>query len=265
MDEIGFDFNNSAGWFNHEQEYPYILVKLTPAHVQQLLQHMAIPLRRCYITDDKIIQSAITAQLSHSDVLAAQLPDPGSTMAGDFGEILCYFYQSTKALPEDAYGAKKWRLKQDRTKPAPKSDVVHFVMPNRPLPSAHDVILCSEVKMKSTAGTSTPITSAIEDSEKDRTSRLASTLVWLRERAITEPLGDIDIPLLNRFINLVDHDPVTQKICAVAVICESLLENELLSAPADLDPNRSVIVISVPDLKTTYESIFQATHGSVPI
>jgi hypothetical protein len=186
-------------------------------------------------------------------------------MAGDFGEILCYFYQSAKELPSVTVAPKKWRLKQDRTKPAPKSDVIHFVMPNRPEASAQDAILCAEVKLKSTTGTSTPIASAIEDCEKDRTSRLASTLVWLRERAIGEDLGDVDIPLLNRFTNLIDHPPAVKRFRAVAVICESLHVDELVAAPDSANSDFTLVVIVVPDLKTTYEAVFSAALSALPV
>lgn len=263
MDELGFDFNNSISWFQHEQEHPFTIVRLTSAQVEQLKTEMIAPLRRCYITDELLTQSAGNCGLTQSEVLAARLPDPGSTMAGDFGEILCYFYQSTKELPGFAIGAKKWRLKQDRTKPAPKSDVVHFLMPNRPIPSAQDAILCAEVKLKSTNGASTPIASSIADCTKDRTSRLAETLVWLRERAITESLGDVDIRLLDRFINLVDNPPVSKRYRAVAVICEALVDSELETAPTSSSPDFSLLVIAVPNLKQTYEEVFKRTGVSV--
>lgn len=263
MDELGFDFNNSIGWFQYEQEYPYLFVRLTTAQVEQIKTEMISPLRRCYITDELLNSSADLSGLSEAEVLASKLPDTGATMAGDFGEILCYFYQSTKELPPQAIGVKKWRLKQDRTKPAPKSDVVHFLMPNRPIPSGEDAILCAEVKLKSTNGYSTPIASAIEDCTKDRTSRLAQTLVWLRERAITESLGDVDIQLLNRFINLVDNPPVSKRYRAVAVICESLVDQELNFAPNTPSPDFTLLIIAVPNLKQTYEDVFAATHASV--
>lgn len=265
MDEIGFDFNNSVAWFPHLQDQPYVLVRLTPEQTEQLADEMAVAVRRCYITDQSLTDWSAALGLQQSAVLASRLPDPGSTMAGDFGEILCYFYQSTKELPAFAIGVKKWRLKQDRTKPAPRSDVVHFLMPGRPNSSAEDVILCAEVKLKSTAGSSTPIESAIEDCAKDRTSRLAETLVWLRERAMTEQLGDVDIPLLNRFINLVDHPPASKRFRAVAVVCESLVDQELQSAPNAPITDFSLLVIAVPDLKQTYEAVFAATHATVPV
>ena len=75
-------------------------------------------------------------------------------MAGDFGEILVMLYHAALEQPTEILGPKKWRLKQDRTKPAPYSDVVHFVVPSWPQSSDQDRILCSEVKTKSTAGNS---------------------------------------------------------------------------------------------------------------
>jgi hypothetical protein len=265
MDELGFDFATSMAWFNHEQDEPYVLVKLTTQQAQQLSGEMAISMRRCYIADSLLVRRAIELGIDQSEILASKLPDQGSTMAGDFGEVLCYFYQSTKEMPVHAIGAKKWRLKQDRTKPAPKSDVVHFLMPNHPNPSEQDAILCAEVKLKSTVGASTPITSAIEDCQKDRTSRLVNTLAWLRERAMTEDLGDVNIPLLDRFIQLDAYPQVSKRFSAVAVVCESLLAGELLAAPNDQSPDFKLVIISVPDLKRTYESVFATTSAAVPV
>ncbi|WP_024777090.1 Hachiman antiphage defense system protein HamA [Pseudomonas corrugata] len=263
MDDLQFNFGNAVPWFPHVHDQPYVLVRMSAQHVAHLQTVMAEPLRRCYITDDLLHTAAARHGLTLADVLAGKLPDAGSTMAGDFGEILGYFYQSTKEFPTEAIGPKKWRLKQDRTKPAPKSDVIHFLMPNRPHASADDVVLCSEVKVKSTSASSDPIGSAIRDCEKDRVSRLASTLVWLRERAMTEDLGDVDITLLNRFINAVDSPAATKRYRAVAVICESFLTSELTAAPTTASDEFTLVVISVPDLYTTYNAVFEAARGSV--
>lgn len=263
MDELGFDFANAVAWFQHDQEQPYALVKINAESVAQIIATMGIPLRRCYITDDALAQAALQHGVSQADVVRAKLPDPGSTMSGDFGEVLVYFYQAAKELPASAFGPKKWRLKQDRTKPAPKSDVVHFVMPNRPNASAADAVLCSEVKAKATPGATAPIAEAITDCRKDRVSRLASTLVWLRERAFTENLGDVDIPVLNRFIDAIDSPPAAKRYRAVAVVCSSLLDNELATAPNDPSTDFTLVVIAVPDLRATYTAVFAAAHGSV--
>ncbi|VVP12418.1 hypothetical protein PS900_03413 [Pseudomonas fluorescens] len=263
MDDLDFDFGTAVPWFPHEQEQPYVLVRMTAQQVALLQSTMAEPLRRCYITDSALHSAAARHGLTLSDIIGSKLPDAGSTMAGDFGEVLGYFYQSAKEYPVDAIGPKKWRLKQDRTKPAPKSDVIHFIMPQRPAASTADQVLCAEVKVKSTSASSDPIGSAITDCAKDRTSRLASTLVWLRERAMTEDLGDVDIPLLNRFINAVDHPPASLRYRAVAVICESFLTAELSNAPATASDEYTLVVISVPNLHTTYNAAFAAARASV--
>jgi hypothetical protein len=108
MDELGFDFNDAVPWFQDQQIDRYVLVRLTPEQAERLVIEMAIAVRRCYITDQLLTESSAALGFQQSEVLASKLPDPGSTMAGDFGEILGYFYQSTKELPAIAVGVKKW-------------------------------------------------------------------------------------------------------------------------------------------------------------
>ncbi len=262
MDELGFNFEDAIAWFPQDQGHPYVLVRISTHHVAELSAAIGVPLRRCYITDEALQQAMAQHGLQSDDVVRTLLPDAGAVMSGDFGEVLTYFYQAAAELPANALGPKKWRLKQDRTKPAPKSDVVHFVMPNRPHASSEDAILCAEVKAKATAGNSTPIADAITDCKKDRTSRLASTLVWLRERAMTTDLGDVDIPLLDRFIDAVDSPPAAKRFRAVAVICNDLLDNELALAPDNADPEFTLVVIGVPELRTTYMAAYAAATNS---
>lgn len=144
MDERGIDFANVVPWFAHSQDQPYALIHMSPASVAQLAASIGAPLRRCYITDVDLDVAAQRCGVTRAEIVHSKLPDAGATMSGDFGEVLGYFYQAAHELPATAIGPKKWRLKQDRTKPAPKSDVVHFVMPNRPRASAADAILCAE-------------------------------------------------------------------------------------------------------------------------
>lgn len=262
MDDLGLDIAQVLTWFPHTQDAPYVLVRVNDEHSQAWADALGIPVRRCYITDSLLEQRAANLNVAKAVVLDAKLPDPGSTMAGDFGEIIVYLYQAAREHPRVAVGPKKWRLKQDRTKPAPHSDVIHFVLPSWPTPSDDDILLCSEVKTKCTNGASTPIKSAIEDSTKDSTSRLARTLVWLKERALAEDLGDISIAHLERFINATDYPPATKQFRAIAVVCASLLDLELGDAPATPPTHCSVVVISVPDLRGTYMAVFDAAHRS---
>jgi hypothetical protein len=119
------------------------------------------------------------------------------------------------------------------------------------------------VKLKSTDGDSRPIHAAIEDSAKDRTSRLARTLAWLKERALLEDLGDVTIPHIDRFLNAIDNPPAAKRFRAVAVVCTSLVDAELADAPTTVPSEYTVVVIAVPALKATYTSVFNAVKSSV--
>lgn len=263
MKDLGVNLEDARAWFRHERETPYVLVRVGDAYANGWAEVLGLAVRRCYVTDALLFQSATAHNVPQLDVIAAKLPDAGATMAGDFGEILVYLYQGAIEHPRVAIGATKWRLKQDRTKPAPYADVIQLVLPSWPTPSADDVVLCSEVKTKSTKSTFTPIKKAIEGCEKDRTSRLAGTLVWLRERALTEDLGDLTIDHLDRFINAIDHPPAQKRFRAVAVVAAELLEPELADAPAEAPTDYTVVVISVPELQATYTSVFAAARQAI--
>ncbi len=263
-EDLEIDSEVVAQWFVPIQEKPYVFMRISQAHVDSWIDVLGTLVRRCYVDDQTVTTRAALTGVAAVDIIAAKLPDPGAVMAGDFGEILAYLYQTSVSLPAEARGPKKWRLKQDRRMPAPHSDVVHFVVPAWPASSADDLLLCSEVKTKSTSGASTPIKSAIEDSAKDRTSRLAKTLVWLRERSLMETVGDIDLPLLERFIDSTNHPAAQKCFRAVAVVCDSLVAAEVLDAPTSEIANCTVVVIVVPELKAVYSRAFERALSAVP-
>jgi len=265
MKELDIDVGAIASWFTDVRSTAFDLIRVSDEDAASWATILGVPVRQCYIDDALLEERATKLGVAESEVLAAKLPEPGSTMAGDFGEILVYLYHATTDPDGDFIGPKKWRLKQDRTKPAPYSDVVQFVLPNWPEASAEDQLLCSEVKTKSTSGQSTPIASAIEDSEKDRTSRLARTLVWLKERALVDDLGTTKIDHLDRFIKATDHPPARKHFRAVAVVCASLVEGELKDAPTKKPTDHTVVVVSIPNLKAQYEAVFQAARNSVAV
>lgn len=262
MKDLEINIDDLLSCFVNEQEDPYVFISVTEECVASWSETLGLPVRRCYVTDDVLQEHHQRTGFSKTDLLAAKLPDRGAIMAGDFGEILVYLYHAVCEHPTAIIGPKKWRLKQDRTKAAPGSDVVHFVVPSWPNASEEDRVLCSEVKTKSTPGGSTPITSAIEDCKKDRVSRLAKTLVWLKERALNEDLGTTTISHLERFIKATDNPPAQKHYYAVAVVGSSLVEAELLDAPKEASEDFKVVVISVPLLKELYENVFDAAIGS---
>jgi len=261
--DLGLSFQATAGWFSAAKTPSYVLVSLTQAHAAALPAVLGLAIRRCYISDDKVRTQSIEYPPA-TRVIAAALPDPGSVMSGEFGEILTYFYQGATALPTTAVGLRRWHLKQDRNKAAPYSDVVHLVLPDWPIPSAMDTVLCSEVKAKSTKSKFEPIKKAIEGCETDRTSRLAGTLVWLRERAITGATEGASVAQLTRFIEAAGLPPTVKKFQAVAVVCDSLVTAEAAKAPVTPSPDYEVVVISVPKLKDTYEAAYTNAMSAVP-
>ena len=116
--------------------------------------------------------------------------------------------------------------------------------------------------MKSTNGASRPISTSLTDSKKDRTSRLADTLVWLRERTILGDDTDVSLEQLARFIDAIDYPEYKKAFYAVAVICEDLVDAELEDDPPVADANHQVVVIVVPSLKDVYTSVFSSASIS---
>lgn len=263
MRDLGLDITQIVPSFVQERESPYVLVRVPEEQARAWSVLLGVPVRRCYIDDALLDERTAATGRPKCEIVAAKVPDRGSTMAGDFGEIMVFLYHAAVEPDVELVGPKKWRLKQDRTKPAPYSDVVHFVMPHWPQSSTEDRILCSEVKTKSTAGDSSPISSAVADSEKDRTSRLAKTLVWLKERALNENLGTTTIAHLERFTKATDHPEAQKQFRAVAVVCASLVDDELADAPVEKPTHHTVVVIAVPDLKQRYEDVFDAVLATV--
>ena len=239
-------------------------VSVSETHATTWPALLAGAVRRAYIADARLQQIAQANNMTQAAVLATKLPDPGSVMSGDFGEIVAYIYLAGVAGGAIS-GPKRWRLKADRTKSAPFTDVVQFTLATWPIPSDADAIVCAEVKAKSTASAFDPIGDAIEGMERDRTSRLTKTLVWLRERGIDADIGAVTLPQLDRFIHATDYPPYARHFNALAVICTSLVQSELDGfTPPALPDNCALIVVDVPHLHITYSAVFEAVHASVP-
>ena len=263
MHELGLDRAALRSVIQTVKDAPYVVIEVAADFVTELGVMLGAAVRRCYITDEVLDTRHAEMGVTRREIVAVKIPDRGSVMAGDFGEILTSLVQAAEDHPSDVLDPRKWRLKNDRSKPAPRSDVVQFILPTWPDASTDDRIICSEVKTKSTAGTQSPIDDAIADSGKDSDGRLAKTLVWLRERALDTGLENISVEQLNRFIEAVDHPPATREFRAVAVICANLIEAELQDVtPPDPD-DRALVIITVPDLKQNYEAIYESVLASI--
>jgi len=263
--ELGLALTKVLPWFtNGNPATGYTRVSVPEIHSVTWPTVLVDAVRRAYIADPRLQQLAATNNMSQAEVLASRLPDPGSVMSGDFGEIVAYIYLAG-AQGGTIIGPKRWRLKSDRTKPAPFSDVVQLTLASWPTATNADAITCAEVKAKSTGGAWDPISAAIGGMETDRTSRLTKTLVWLRERAISDDIGAVTIPQLERFINAIDYPPYDRHFNAIAVICTSLVNGILEGfTPPPLPDHCGLIVMDVPNLRGTYSAVFEAVQASVP-
>ena len=265
MNELGLQIDAVLPCFVTEPRQHYTRVSVPEEHAITWNDLLRDAVRRCYISDQELAARAEATHTTAGDILAAVLPDAGSVMSGDFGEIISYIYLASREQGAAVIGPKRWRLKQDRTKSAPCSDVVQLILPQWPNASADGTVSSAgEVKAKATAGPFTPIANAIQGSLKDSTSRLSRTLVWLRERRILEDFGRVTIDQLNRFINATEFPPYTRQFHAIAVICSNLVDGELATlVPESIPQGCALAVISIPNLQNTYTTVYGAVHNSV--
>jgi hypothetical protein len=229
---------------------------LAPLHHDKLKEFVAKEIPSCYISSEDIDAQVNKTGLTSVEIIQNKLPDKGSVMAGDFGEILTLYFLSG----ESAYNAKKvkkWRFKQDRTKAAPHSDVVLLYRENVDKASVNDFVICAEAKMKSTKSAHSPIAASLEGYESDKSGRLARTLVWLKEKAIDNESAD-SIAFTRRFTDDLLSVEFKKTFRAVAIIDRAMLDDELLKELA-LPPQGDefeVIVLGISDLKKMYEDSF---------
>ncbi|GLY71717.1 hypothetical protein [Amycolatopsis taiwanensis] len=265
MKELGVDLAEVHTFFSEGHDTPFVLVKVAPERTEEWTKMLGVPARRCYISDAWLKRRVEETTYPHETIVEAVIPSKGSVMAGDYGEIMTALYLAAMAHPTDVLDPKMWRLKSGRTKASQGSDVVQFQLPQWPGASSDDKVVCAEVKTKSTSGQSTPVASAIEDSRKDRESRLVKTLVWLKERAIREDLGTVEVCHLDRFIKATDYPPAVYEFRAVAVISSELVDDELLDITVPEKDHCTLVVISVPDLKANYESLYEVLLANAAV
>jgi hypothetical protein len=210
----------------------------------------------CYITEQQIVDRRTATGMAASEIVANKLPDPGSVMSGDFGEILTLFFLSTER-PEATRRIKKWRYKQDRQKSAPLSDVIILHRENVTAPSANDFVICAESKQKATESTFDPISKALEGYVSDNTGRLARTLTWLREKAIDSETTT-DIEYITRFTHATAVS-YKKHYKAIAIVDRAMLDDEITRAITLPEQNESfeVIVLGVDRLYEMYNSVYR--------
>lgn len=218
----------------------------------------------CYATTANVKRRAKKTGRTPSQIIANRLPNPGSVMSGDFGEITTMFFLASER-DEPMELIKKWRYKQDRTKPIPLSDIIILYREAEDRASKNDFVLCAEAKQKSTSSSFSPIAKAVEGFKEDSTGRLGRTLAWLREKAIDQE-NEKRITLIERFALNVTIE-YAKYFKAVAIVDRALLNAELTRQVALPTQNDSfeVVVLGIRNLKTLYEKVFQRAQEEIGI
>ena len=263
VNSLGLDLANLIDAFPESQQDPYIIIEVPDDKLEELKSVLGPAVRRSYISDARL-RERVAAGNSEGEIIAARLPNPGTTMSGDFGEIITAIVHAVRDTPQQHVDPKKWRLKEARNRPAPFTDVVQMVVPMWPSPTGDDRLIASEVKAKATNGSSAPVETAIEGSKKDKETRLSNTLVWLRERLISDSGGveDISREQLDRFIEADRYPQHSREFFAVAVISDDLLKSTLKDVPDPMPSDHTLIVISIPSLKELYEVVYELAGNS---
>lgn len=261
MESLGIDFAEFLAGFSREDHDSLVVLTLAPDQAATWASNLTSPIRRCYITDEALEAAIARTGRSRSEIITSKLPSPGSVMSGDFGEFIAAFYLASREEVARVRDPIKWRYKNDASKPAPYSDVVQFVLPSWPVESSQDKIVCAEVKAKATKGGPRPIEEAIKGSEKDRNGRLAKTLVWLKALALDPGLAGVEVALVERFIRAIDHPDYVREFVGVAIVSSELTAEEIGGPDKDIE-GIGLIVIAVPELKTTYTKVFERVATS---
>lgn len=234
----------------------YLILKLKHEEIKKFADKLPPNFRNCYIKKAKIKESIEELGLEYKEILDSYIPEQGNIKSGEFGEILSYFLLKEKYLPKKLSGPKKWLWKDDKNKAVQKTDVILFNKGKTP--TKDDLVVAAEIKSKATnQRKNDPITNAVIGAHDDYIQRLAITLNWLNDKYIKE-VNKTNIRYLDRFRNPVKYGEFATHFKAVAVIDEALLQDELIRERdfEYFDENLEVIVVSIKNLKNTYEDTY---------
>ena len=76
-DDLGFDFASAAPWFPHEQDRPYVLVRISDEHAKSWANTLGLAVRRCYVSDSIVSTKAREHGVEATQIIAARMPDAG--------------------------------------------------------------------------------------------------------------------------------------------------------------------------------------------
>ena len=138
--------------------------------------------REAYISEDKI-QKILSSSRSKSrkDIIDARLPQKTMNVAGDFGEILCYYLWTEVWASDSNIRPMKIRWKEHPDMPSHYADVILLKRVDENAASVDDKMYTIESKVwtsKMDAHHSS-LTDALKGAKQDSTERAAKTIPYL--------------------------------------------------------------------------------------
>lgn len=156
----------------------------------------------CYVDIKELKKCAREQNMMPMNVFVElYLPKENNNIkSGDFGEILTYHLAVEKYEDIIEYAPMKWRYKESKEKASPCTDVILFCSNEEKLS-----ILSYEVKVRATRYVDKTVENAVKEAEKDRISRIARTIVYLKRKCF-EKHKRKEMNVINKFENLLDKE-----------------------------------------------------------
>lgn len=242
--------------FRTTSEQGVTIMRMGLSELPNLLCLFSEQFRDCFASNEKVAASAanLSGSQTRGDVISAHFARSASHVrSGDFGEILTFSILEEENDSTQLTASKKWRWKGEPERSLCGTDVLLFVVGD--VASSNDLLLSAEVKTSATRPSGSKFVEALADAKKDGVSRIASTLVWYRDKAVQNG----DAALLNkvdRVIDSVDKGKL-KKIKMAVVVTDQDFEDIHMAGITDLNANGIKLrLLSLEELKEVYESIY---------
>ncbi len=231
-----------------------------------------VPFREAYINEEKLVQIVKDFGTKRRDEIDERLPKKPDVVAGDFGEILTYYFAKEVLRTDATFFPMKWRLKDKKDAASPYTDVIVFKLdPNGASPQ--DAMYTYEVKLRAGAPYGSysatkgylagkkqcVFIDAVVDAYKDHVSRAGESILYLRTRCKDLGLKD-EYEKIKRFTKPFCTVKFVKECSAVAIVDSSFKDKQIDKIPSDLLKTfkkiKNVFFVPIKDLQKLYQAVF---------
>lgn len=234
---------------------------LKPAERVNFLSKLPAAFRGMYISDEKLqrrLQNIVGA--IRREEISEKLPTKPTLKSGEFSELLSYFLIPERYAPDSHLRPPKWRWKEARDIPAHFTDVVFFQQPNLGTPETTDCLISVETKSAATrpAANASSLQLAMNDVEKDFTSRLGESLFHLKTK-YKDDEDYVSLELLKRFTDA-SFPTYLKHFKAVAIVDDAFGDQHIesiVSWPLYIRDSFEVVLVRINEMRDGYNTTFQ--------